>query len=110
MQSDILFYNVSAGQFVTCNSTNVLTNDLVDYCYLNPTSGVPAILNVNCTIQIIEASGPSILNIDPNTGNIIIGGSPTIGYHYYVRYRLCHPTIPSVCDYRYGSVLIKFVN
>jgi hypothetical protein len=107
---DVLEYSISANAFLPSNPTNVLTNDRVDYCYLNPNSGTPAILNVNCTLEVLYAENANVLNIDPNTGNIMLGTTPIIGDNYFVTYRLCHPTISSLCDYPYGSVIIKFVN
>jgi hypothetical protein len=100
--------------FVAGNPTNVLTNDRVDYCYLNPNSGTPAILNVNCTLEVLYAENANVLNIDPNTGNIILVNPPTIGDTYYVTYRLCHPTITSFCnliteEYYIGTVFIQFI-
>ncbi len=115
--TDALQFNIGSNAFVASNPTNVLTNDRVDYCYLNPNSGTPAILNVNCNLEVLEASDSNVLNIDPTTGNIILNNLPIQipGFVYYVRYRLCHPTINSFCnliteEFSIGTVYIQFIN
>ena len=94
--SDFAYFDTN-GNWIS-GATNVLTNDRIGACGANP--GTVATPPANCTLVFDPAlvfPFTNNISIAPNGQIMVIttGLSPGL---YYVKYKLCHPTLPNYCS------------
>jgi Secretion system C-terminal sorting domain len=87
--------------------TNISQGDFILDC----NTGVPTPVSpgTNAIITVLDSNtDESNLSLNPNTGVILIGGTPAFLSRYILHYRLCNPNLTGNCSY--GTIAVYQVN